>query len=58
MRRHARAGCARDIGFVWRDPARAPTPAAAAAQALAAAGAGAPPADDPGDGGSAEGHGA
>jgi Tol biopolymer transport system component len=48
--------CARDIGFVWRDPARAPTPATAAAQALAAAGAGAPPADDVSDGGSAEAH--
>ncbi|HEX6698677.1 MAG TPA: hypothetical protein VF080_17840 [Solirubrobacteraceae bacterium] len=51
-----RAPCARDIGFVWRDPARAPAPPAAAPQALAAPEAGAPPEDDPGDEGSAEAH--
>jgi hypothetical protein len=50
-----RAPCARDVAFVWRDPARAPAPAVAP-QALAAPEAGAPPADDPGDGGSAEAH--
>jgi len=48
--------CARDIGFVWRDPARAPAPAAAAPQALAAPEGGSPPEDDPGDEGSAEAH--
>jgi Tol biopolymer transport system component len=51
-----KAPCARDIGFVWRDPARAPAPAAAP-QALVAPGAGDPPAqDDPADEGSAEAH--
>jgi TolB protein len=44
-----RAPGARDIAFVWRDPARAPTPAAP--QALAA-----PEPDDPADLGSAEAH--
>jgi Tol biopolymer transport system component len=49
------APCARDVAFVWRDPARAPAPAAAP-QALAAPGAGTPPEDDPGDEGSAAAH--
>jgi dipeptidyl aminopeptidase/acylaminoacyl peptidase len=49
-----KAPCARDIAFVWRDPARAPAPAAAAPQALAAPEADAPPEDDPADEGSAE----
>jgi Tol biopolymer transport system component len=48
--------CARDVAFVWRDPARAPAPAAAAPQALAAPDAGAAPGSDPGDEGSAEAH--
>jgi Tol biopolymer transport system component len=48
--------CARDVAFVWRDPARAPAPTAAAPQALAAPEAGAAPQDDPGDEGSAEAH--
>jgi WD40 repeat protein len=51
-----KAPCARDIAFVWRDPARAPAPAAVAPQALAAPEAGVPPEDDPGDEGSAEAH--
>jgi Tol biopolymer transport system component len=51
-----KAPCARDVAFVWRDPARAPAPPAAAPQALAAPDAGAPPEDDPGDEGSAEAH--
>jgi Tol biopolymer transport system component len=51
-----KARCARDVAFVWRDPARAPAPPAAAPQALAAPDAGAPPEDDPGDEGSAEAH--
>jgi Tol biopolymer transport system component len=42
--------CARDVAFVWRDPARAPS-ATVAPQALAA-----PEADDPADEGSAEAH--
>ena len=42
-----KARCARDVAFVWRDPARAPSPPAAAPQALAAPEAGAPPEDDP-----------
>ena len=53
-----KARCARDVAFVWRDPARAPSPPAAAPQALAAPEAGAPPEDDPGDEGSAEAQGA
>jgi Tol biopolymer transport system component len=48
--------CARDVAFVWRDPARAPAPPAAAPQALAAPHAGAAPEDDPADEGSAEAH--
>ena len=44
------APCARDVAFVWRDPARAPS-AAVAPKALAA-----PVADDPADEGSAEAH--
>lgn len=51
-----KAPCARDIGFVWRDPARAPVPAPAAPQALAAPGTDSPPPDDPADEGSAEAH--
>jgi hypothetical protein len=51
-----KAPCARDIGFVWRDPARAPVPAPAAPQALAAPGTDSPPPDDPADVGSAEAH--
>jgi Tol biopolymer transport system component len=51
-----KAPCARDVAFVWRDPARAPAPPAAAPQALAAPGAGAAPEDDPADEGSAEAH--
>ncbi len=51
-----KAPCARDVAFVWRDPARAPAPPAAGPQALAAPEAGAPPEDDPGDEGSAEAH--
>ena len=52
-----KAPCARDVAFVWRDPARAPAaPAAAAPQALAAPQGGAPPEDDQGDEGSAEAH--
>jgi Tol biopolymer transport system component len=51
-----KAPCARDVAFVWRDPARAPAPAAAAPQALAAPEAGAPPEGDPADEGSAEAH--
>ena len=51
-----KAPCARDVAFVWRDPARAPAPAAAAPQALAAPQADAPPQDDPADEGSAEAH--
>ena len=51
-----RKPCARDIGFVWRDPARAPAPAAAAPQALSAPEADSPPQEDPGDEGSAEAH--
>ncbi len=43
------ASRARDVAFVWRDPARAPAPPAAAPQALAAPEAGAPPQDDSGD---------
>ena len=50
------APCARDIAFVWRDPARAPALAAVAPQALAAPEAGASAEDDPGDEGSAEAH--
>jgi Tol biopolymer transport system component len=50
-----RAPCARDIAFVWRDPARAPAPTAAV-QSLAAPEAGAPPEEDPADEGSAEAH--
>jgi hypothetical protein len=50
-----KAPCARDVAFVWRDPARAPAPAAAL-QSLAAPDAGAPPEEDPGDEGSAEAH--
>jgi len=45
-----KARCKRDVGFVWRDPSRAPA-AAVAPQALAARGG-----DDPGDEGSAEAH--
>jgi Tol biopolymer transport system component len=52
----AKARRARDIAFVWRDPARAPAPPVAAPQALAAPEAGAPPEDDQGDQGSAEAH--
>jgi hypothetical protein len=52
-----KAPCARDVAFVWRDPARAPAPAAASAKALAAPGGEDPPADgDPTDEGSAEAH--
>jgi Tol biopolymer transport system component len=51
-----KAPCARDIAFVWRDPARAPAPTAAAPQALAAPEGDAPPEDEPGDEGSAEAH--
>ena len=51
-----KAPCARDVAFVWRDPARAPAPPAAGPQALAAPQAGAPPQDDPGDEGSADAH--
>jgi Tol biopolymer transport system component len=51
-----KARCARDVAFVWRDPARAPAPPAAAPQALTAPDAGAAPEDDPGDAGSAEAH--
>jgi dipeptidyl aminopeptidase/acylaminoacyl peptidase len=51
-----KAPCARDIAFVWRDPARAPAPAAVAPQALAAPEGDAPPGDDSGDEGSAEAH--
>jgi Tol biopolymer transport system component len=51
-----KAPCARDVAFVWRDPARAPAPPAAAPQALAAPDAGAAPEDEPGDEGSAEAH--
>ncbi len=51
-----KAPCARDVAFVWRDPARAPAPAAAAPQALAAPQADAPSQDDPADEGSAEAH--
>jgi Tol biopolymer transport system component len=50
-----KAPCARDIGFVWRDPARAPAPAAAV-KSLAAPEAGAPPEDEPDAEGSAEAH--
>jgi Tol biopolymer transport system component len=50
-----KARCARDVAFVWRDPARAPAPAAAV-QSLAAPEAAAPPEDDPADEGSAEAH--
>ena len=50
-----KAPCARDVAFVWRDPARAPAPTAAV-QSLAAPEAGAPPEEDPGDEGSAEAH--
>jgi Tol biopolymer transport system component len=51
-----RARCARDLAFVWRDPARAPAAAAVAPQALAAPEADAPRDDDPADEGSAEAH--
>jgi Tol biopolymer transport system component len=51
-----KARCARDIAFVWRDPARAPAPATAAPQALAAPQDGAPPEADPDTEGSAEAH--
>jgi Tol biopolymer transport system component len=51
-----KARCARDIAFVWRDPARAPTPATSAPQALAAPQDGAPPEADPDTEGSAEAH--
>jgi Tol biopolymer transport system component len=51
-----KAPCARDVAFVWRDPARAPAPATVAPQALAAPEGDAPPEDDPGDEGSAEAH--
>ena len=51
-----KAPCARDVAFVWRDPARTAAPAAVAPQAFAAPDAGAPPADDPADEGSAEAH--
>jgi hypothetical protein len=51
-----KAPCARDIAFVWRDPARAPAPAAVAPQAFAAPEGDAPPGDDSGDEGSAEAH--
>ncbi len=51
-----RARCARDVAFVWRDPARAPAPPAAAPDAPGAPQAGAPPEDDQGDEGSAEAH--
>jgi Tol biopolymer transport system component len=50
-----KAPCARDIGFVWRDPARAPAPAAAV-QSLAAPEAGAALEDEPDAEGSAEAH--
>jgi Tol biopolymer transport system component len=46
-----KAPCARDVAFVWRDPARAPAAAAVAPQAFAA-----PEADDPADEGSADAH--
>jgi Tol biopolymer transport system component len=45
-----KARCTRDVGFVWRDPSRAPT-ATVAPQALVA-----PGADDPADEGSPEAH--
>jgi Tol biopolymer transport system component len=51
-----KARCARDIAFVWRDPARAPTPATSAPQALAAPQDGAPPEADSDTEGSAEAH--
>src|SRR3954453_17023663 len=51
-----KAPFARDVAFVWRDPARAPAPPAAAPQALTAPHAGAAPEDDPADEGSAEAH--
>jgi hypothetical protein len=51
-----KAPCARDVAFVWRDPARTAAPAAVAPQAFAAPDASAPPADDPPDEGSAEAH--
>jgi Tol biopolymer transport system component len=50
-----KAPCARDVAFVWRDPARAPAPTAAV-QSLAAPEAGASPDEDPADEGSAEAH--
>jgi Tol biopolymer transport system component len=50
-----KARCARDIAFVWRDPARAPAPAANV-QSLAAPEAAAPPEDDPAHEGAAEAH--
>ena len=53
-----KARSARDVAFVWRDPARAPSPPGAAPRALAAPEAGAPPEDDPVDEGSAEAQGA
>ncbi len=43
-----RAPWARDVAFVWRDPARAPAPGAVAPQAAA------PPQDGGADDGSAE----
>jgi hypothetical protein len=51
-----KARCARDVAFVWRDPARAAAPVAAGRQALASPEAGAPPEDDPSDEGSAGAH--
>ena len=51
-----KAPCARDVAFVWRDPARAPVPAAAGRQALALPEAGAPSEDDPSGEGSAGAH--
>jgi Tol biopolymer transport system component len=51
-----KAPCARDIAFVWRDPARGPAPGAVAPQALAAPEGDAPPGDDSGDEGSVEAH--
>lgn len=51
-----KAPCARDVAFVWRDPARAPSPPTAGPHALAAPQAGTAPQDEPGDEGSAEAH--
>jgi hypothetical protein len=48
-----KAPCARDVAFVWRDPARAPAPAI---QSLAVPEGGAAPDDEPDAEGSADAH--